>query len=147
MNRRDAMISYVLVVCALLGGLVSRAAETITGSWTSAHSSEPGKVEFALIHHQHGHSSSHESTWPVTAFAGLDLSKPGKQEVKFTINRDAGRFDCEGYVTNGEGAGVFHFTADAKFPSEMSALGFQGIDDEKQFSWRFSMSVSISPGK
>ena len=134
MNRRDAMISYVLVVCALLGGLISRAAETLSGSWTIARSAEPGKVEFALIHHQHGHSSSHESAWPVTAFAGLVLSNAGKQEVKFTVNRDAGRFDCEGYVDNGEGAGVFHFTADARFPSEMSSLGFQGIDAEKQFS-------------
>ena len=89
MNRRDAMICYVLVVCALLGGLISRAAETVSGSWTIARSLEAGKVEFTLIHNQHGHSSNHESTWPVSAFVGLDLSKPGKQEVKFAVNRDA----------------------------------------------------------
>ena len=77
MNRRDGLTAYILVVCALLTTLVSRAAESFDGSWTIHHSDEPGKVEFALIHHQHGHSSNHESTWPTSAFLGLDVSKPG----------------------------------------------------------------------
>ena len=134
MNRREGLTAYILVVCALLVTGVSRAADSFDGSWTIHRSDEPGKVEFALIHHQHGHSSSHESAWPLTAFVGLDLSKAGKHEVKFIITRDAGRFECDGYVDNGEGAGVFHFFADSKYASEMKTLGFSGIDDERQFS-------------
>ncbi|HXY01145.1 MAG TPA: hypothetical protein VEI54_09510, partial [Candidatus Limnocylindrales bacterium] len=143
MNRRDGLIAYVLVVSALLTAWVARAADDFVGSWTLHRSDEPGKVEFALIYQQHGHSSNHESAWPLSAFVGLDVSKPGKQEVKFTINRDAGRIECEGYLNGGEGAGVFHFLADSKFASEMSALGFTQIDQEKQFSMAV-MDVSLN---
>lgn len=146
MNRRDGLIVYILVVCTLLAGWMSRAAENFSGTWTIEHSDEPGKVEFALIHHQHGNSSSHESAWPLSVFVGLDVSKPGKQEVKFTITRDAGRLDCEGFVNNGEGAGVFHFVADPKFPSEMNSLGFVGIDEEKQYSMAV-LDVSLNFAK
>ena len=54
--------------------------------------------------------------------------------MNFTITRDAGRFDCEGYLKDGEGAGIFRFTADAQYVQAMSALGFSGIDEEKQFA-------------
>jgi hypothetical protein len=126
MNRREALIAYILVAATLLFGWGSRAADSFTGSWTIQHSEEPGKIEFALIHQQHGHSSTYESAWPLSAFVGLDISKPGKQEVKFTVTRDAGRFDCEGYLSNGEGAGTFLFLADSKFTSAMNSLGFTG---------------------
>src|SRR2546429_7234681 len=48
--------------------------------------------------------------------------------------RDAGRFECEGFVKDGEGAGIFHFIPDAKYAQEMKALGFEGIDGEKQWA-------------
>src|SRR5271169_12697 len=127
MNRREALTCYILVVCTLLVAWASHATEPFGGSWTIQRSEEPDKVEFTLIHLQNGHSSTHESKWSLSAFVGLDGSKPGKQEVKFTITRDAGRFDCEGYLNGGEGAGVFHFLADSKFTSEMKSLGFTGI--------------------
>jgi hypothetical protein len=146
MDRREGLITYILVACTLLAGWASSAAETFSGSWTIHRSEEPGKVEFTLIHHQRGHSSSNESAWPIRAFAGLDLSKSGRQEAKFTITRDAGRFDCEGYLDSGEGAGVFHFFADSKFAAEMSALGFTGIDEEKQFSMAV-LDVSLNFAK
>jgi len=146
MNRRDGLMAYVLVVCTLLAGWASKASESFNGSWTIERSDEPGKVEFALIHHEHGNSSTHSSAWPLGVFVGLDVSKPGKQEVKFTITRDAGRFDCEGYLNNGEGAGVFHFLADTKYSSEMKSLGFTGIDEEKQYSMAV-LDVSLNFAK
>ncbi len=54
--------------------------------------------------------------------------------MHFTIVRDAGKFECEGFLDNGEGAGLFHFYPDAKYPAEMQALGFSGVDEDKQFS-------------
>src|SRR5207253_4313597 len=77
----------------------------------------------------HFHSSSEREAKELT---GLDLSKPGRQDVHFTIMRDAGRFECEGFVKDGEGAGIFHFIPDAKYAQEMKALGFEGIDGEKR---------------
>ena len=104
-----------------------------SGDWTISKSDEPGKVEFSLIEHHHGGNSSHQSDWPRVAFQGVDFSKPGRQDVHFTITRDAGKIDCEGFLNDGEGAGLFHFQPDPNYPREMQSLGFS-VDDEKQFS-------------
>jgi hypothetical protein len=143
MNRRDGLTAYVLVVCTLLVGWAVQAAESINGSWTIERSDEPGRLEFTLIHHEGGNHATHSSAWPLSVFVGLDVSRPAKHEVKFTITRDAGRFDCEGYLEDGEGAGTFHFQADPHYASEMNALGFSGIDSEKQYSMAV-MDVSLS---
>ena len=47
MNRRHALIAYVLIACTLVLALIVRASETRAGSWTIARSDEPGKVSFA----------------------------------------------------------------------------------------------------
>src|SRR5712692_6244809 len=133
MNRRDAIICYVLLICGVVGTLAVHASDSQSGDWTIRRSDEPGKVEFSLMtRNQHG-SSHHESDWPLSAFQGLDVSKPGKQDVKFTISRDAGRFECEGFLDNGEGAGIFHFFPDAKYAQEMRSLGFSGVYGDRQF--------------
>jgi len=133
MNRRQALISYVLIACSLVIALIARAADSRSGNWTLRLSDEPGKVEFGLITHQHGGSSQHESAWPLASFQGLDISKSGKQDAKFTITSDAGRFDCQGYLENGEGAGVFHFTPDPNYAQQMRSLGFP-VEEDKQYS-------------
>ena len=149
-NRRDALVAYLLVACVLFGSLalrVARAAEMRSGSWTiEKRTDEPGKVEFALIERRQHGMSSHNSEWPVGVFVGLDLGKPGRQDVHFTITRDAGKFDCQGYVQDGEGAGIFHFFPDAKYAEQMGALGFSGIDDDKQYSMAV-MDVSLAFAK
>src|SRR6201989_201979 len=124
MKSRIAGSLCGVVAFILIGTFILRASETESGDWTMRRSDEPGKVSFALIEHRHGNISHHESDWPTTAFAGLDISKTGKQDVHFTIARDAGQFDCEGYLNSGEGAGVFHFSLDTKYAGEMKALGF-----------------------
>jgi hypothetical protein len=141
MNRRHALVSYILIACSLVIVLVVRAADTRTGDWTMRRSDEPGKVEFSLITHQRGGFSHHESDWPVGAFQGLDLSKQGKQDAKFTIARDAGRFDCQGYLENAEGAGTFHFVPDPNYAQQMKSLGFP-VDEDKQF-FMAAMDVSL----
>src|SRR5258705_2850501 len=146
MNRRHALVAYILIACTMLLALIARASDTRTGSWTISHSDEPGKVSFALIYHSKHNNSNHESDWPTSEFKGVDFAKSGKQDVKFTIARDAGSFDCEGYLKDGEGAGVFHFAPNAQYVSQMSALGFTGIDDDKQFSMAV-LDVSVAYAK
>jgi hypothetical protein len=116
-----------VTVCATSG-------PTITGDWVIKHSHAPGKADFSLIESHTGGRSSSESDWPLAAFQGLEVTKSGRQDVQFTIVRDAGTFDCEGFLIDGEGAGLFHFYPNAKYPAEMQGIGFGGIDDEKQFS-------------
>ena len=105
----------VFAFCLLFAVLKDRTAQARSGdhadlnsgNWTISKSDEPGKVEFSLIEHHHGGNSSHASDWPMASFPGVDFSKSGRQDVHFTITRDAGEVECEGFLNNGEGAGVF----------------------------------------
>ncbi|MFZ0958353.1 MAG: hypothetical protein WAN60_18575 [Candidatus Sulfotelmatobacter sp.] len=133
MRLRQTLCFLVFGFCVVFGALANRAAETRSGDWTLGKSEEPGKVDFSLIERHHGGMSSHQSDWPANAFQGVDFSKSGRQDVHFTISRDAGKIDCEGFLSDGEGAGIFHFQADPNYPHEMQGLGFP-VDDEKQFS-------------
>lgn len=133
MRIRRTLAFLVLASCVLLIVVKNRAAETHSGSWAISKSDEPGKVEFSLMEHHHGGTSDHSSNWPVSSFAGVDFAKPGRQDVRFTIARDAGKIDCEGSLNDGEGGGLFRFQPDPNYPRAMSSLGF-AIDDEKQFA-------------
>jgi hypothetical protein len=139
MRMRRTFAYLVFAACVVFFVVKNRAAEVRGngdvhgGDWTISKSDEPGKVEFSLIEHHHGGNSQHESDWPTSAFQGVDFSKAGRQDVRFTITRDAGKVECEGFLDNGEGAGIFHFQPDANYPREMKSLGFE-VDDEKQFA-------------
>jgi hypothetical protein len=130
---RRTLAYLVFASCVFLFAVKNRAADVRSGDWTIRRSDDAGKVEFSLIEHHHGGTSSHESDWAASSFQGVDFAKAGRQDVHFTIARDAGKIECEGFLNNGEGAGIFHFQPDANYPHEMQALGFS-VDDEKQFS-------------
>ena len=137
MRIRLTLAYLVFACCVLLLVVKDRAAdlkgEEHRGSWAISKSDEPGKVEFAIMEHRHDGSSNHQSEWPATSFPGVDFSKAGRQDVRFTIARDAGKIECEGFLDNGEGAGVFHFQPEANYSGQMESLGFP-VDGEKQFA-------------
>lgn len=132
MRIRRTLAYLVFASCIIFFVVKNRAEEVRSGNWAISKSEDPGKVEFSLTERHHGGTSSHSSDWPATSFAGVDFSKAGHQDAHFTITRDAGKIDCEGFLNNGEGAGVFHFQADPNYPNQMRALGFT-VDEEKQF--------------
>src|SRR5712672_1392808 len=134
MNLKKTIGLILVIAGVLLGVANGLGSEAQSGDWTIRRSEEPGKVEFSLMDSRAGRHFHYSSDWPASDFTGLDLSKPGRQEVHFTIARDAGKFDCEGFLRDGEGAGLFHFAADPKYPQEMKALGFERIDDERQLA-------------
>jgi hypothetical protein len=125
-------VSFSALALTLLLASVALAGE-FKGSWTMRPSEQAGKVYFGLAYRRDGGHSQHESDWDLGSFIGLDTS-PAKHDVKFAIARDAGRFDCTGYLDTGEGAGIFRFTPNPEFAKEMAALGFKGIDDDRQFA-------------
>src|SRR2546427_3403639 len=133
MRLRQTAAFLIFASCLLLGVLKNHAAEVRSGNWTLSKFDEPGKVEFSLIEHHHGGNSTHESDWPSSIFVGVDFSKRGRQDVHFTISRDAGKIDCEGFLNDGEGAGLFHFQPDPNYARAMQSIGFP-VDDEKQYS-------------
>jgi hypothetical protein len=127
----------LVLLASVLSFVHAATADELKGTWSILASDQPGKVRFGLAHRTQGSQSQHESDWPLSAFQGLDpaaLSSSGKLDVTFRITRDAGRFDCEGYLRNGEGAGIFRFTPDGQYASRLQQLGFAGIDPDKQFS-------------
>lgn len=137
MRMRRTLAYIVFASCVVLVVTKNRAAdrgdEIRKGDWTISKSDEPGKVEFSLIEHHDGGRSSHESDWPQSSFQGVDFAKAGRQDVHFTISRDAGKIDCEGFLKDGEGAGIFHFQPDPNYAGQMQSFGFP-IDEEKQFA-------------
>src|SRR6266849_2830197 len=134
MNLKRTIGLILGIAGVILGVAKAIGGEGQSGDWTIRRSEEPGKVEFSLMDSRAGHHFHSSSDWPASDFIGLDFSKAGRQEVHFTIARDAGKFECEGFLHDGEGAGLFHFVADTKYAQEMKSLGFGGIDGEKQWA-------------
>jgi hypothetical protein len=134
MKLHRAMGLILAVAGVVLGLATVLRGQSQSGDWTIRRSDEPGKVEFSVMDSRGGRHFHSSSEWEVKEFTGLDLSKAGRQEVHFAITRDAGRFECEGFVKDGEGAGLFHFVPDEKYAQEMKSLGFGGIDADKQWA-------------
>jgi hypothetical protein len=133
MRMRRTFAFLVLAFCLLFAVVKNRAADVRSGDWTISKSDDPAKVEFSLIEHRHGGNSSDQSDWPISSFPGADFSRSGRQDVHFTIARDAGKIECEGFLKNGEGAGIFRFQPDPNYARQMHQLDFS-VDEEKQYS-------------
>ena len=139
LRRTSVFLVFALfILLAVFQGRAAQAggaahADVSTGEWAIRRSDQPGKVDFSLREHHHGGDSSNESEWPMRAFSGVDFSKSERQDVRFTIKRDAGTIECDGFLENGEGTGLFHFQLDPNYAGEMSKSGFS-IDEERQYS-------------
>jgi len=141
MRLRRTFAFLVFAICVLTVVVKSRATDTRSGDWTIHQSSDPGKVEFSLMERRHGGNSIHESDWTKSSFADVDFSQAGKQDVRFTVSRDAGKIECEGFLNSGEGAGTFHFEPDPNYAREMKGLGFS-IDEDQQYTMAV-MDISL----
>jgi hypothetical protein len=133
MRLRRSIAFLVFGICVLAVVVKSRATDVRSGDWTIHKSDDAAKVEFSLIDHHHGGDSIHESDWAVSSFSGVDFSKAGRQDVRFTVTRDAGKIACEGFLNNGEGAGTFRFEPDPNYAREMRGLNLS-VDEEKQYT-------------
>jgi hypothetical protein len=131
MRKIVRILMPVLCVLTLSTALLG---QERTGSWTMLRADEGGKVHFTVVQRRERATTHNGSDWPVSAFQGLDLATRARHDVTFTIARDAGRFAGEGYLEDGEGAGVLKFTPDPAFVRRMSDVGFGGIDDDEQFA-------------
>lgn len=132
MKTTSFVVAVALCAWNLLTGTAS-AAENYSGNWTVMPAETAGHVEFGLVYRRPHHHSQHSSDWPLTAFQGVDFAERGKRDVQFTVTRAAGRFDCEGYLNNGVGAGVFLFTPDPGYIKAMASLGFP-VNEDLQFT-------------
>ncbi len=107
MNFNRVMGLIFVAAGAAFGLATALRGQTPSGDWTIRKSDEPGKVEVSIMDSRGGHHFHSSSDWEVKELTGLDLSKAGRQDVHFTIARDAGKFECEGYVKDGKARGSF----------------------------------------
>src|SRR5947209_5118767 len=129
-------------LCALLACLYFSMMATVAlcavekGEWTLSQSVMPDRLQFSLegSDADGGHFNS-SSDWKIGEFKGLDWSTATKHNVSFVITRDAGSFECEGFVEKAEGAGLFTFAPNAQYTRDMAALGFPGIPIHRQFAF------------
>ncbi len=135
MRTRRRMVLYSLTAAVAGAGLLWPF-QTQSGEWTLGSSEKQGKVQFSL---QGGSGEHHRfntsSEWNKADFHGIDWSTASKHDVHFTIERDAGKLSCEGFLQGGEGAGLFQFDPNPRYRAEMASLGFSGITTEQQLAF------------
>ena len=117
-----------------------------TGEWTMSPGRDSGKVQFTLQGSRNGNDHfSHSSEWNMSDFEGMNWSGSGRHDVQFTIKRDAGVFEGEGFMKNGEGAGLFTFTPNADYAQRIESLGYSDFDSDKQMSFAlFDVSYAFA---
>jgi hypothetical protein len=130
-NVPPAMLCGLIITASL--PLLS--AQTRTGEWTLSRSDNRAKVRFSLQSSENGNHFNTSSDWNANDLRGIDWSTSGKHDVHFTIPRDAGTIECEGFLKNGEGAGLFTFNPNPRYSSEMQSLGFSGVSADKQLAF------------
>jgi hypothetical protein len=138
-------MTYLPVVTAMAFLALFSDSAVQTGEWTMSPSQDSGKVHFCFQGSRNGNDHfSHSSDWDISDFKGMNWS-PGRHDVNFTIRRDAGVFEGEGFVKNGEGAGLFTFTPDAEYAKRIESLGFTDFDSDRQMSFAlFDVSYAFA---
>lgn len=121
------------VIASLLSLRPVHAIDLLNGQWTLNPGEAPGQVHLMLVRSgRPGNTFTSGSDWNAADLKGLDLATPGKHDVHFSVVRDAGAVEAEGFVTGTEGVGLFKFTPNPKYSADMAAAGFPGVEDEKQ---------------
>jgi hypothetical protein len=135
MRIAHALIGLALCPLIALGAIDS-------GSWSLA-PAEQGKVQFSLQRSSAGHHFDTSSAWQLADLRGLDSTAGAKHDVHFSIARDAGTIDCNGFAQDEHGAGLFTFKPNPQYAQEMQKLGFSFDQDELFSATVFDVSFEF----
>jgi hypothetical protein len=116
-----------LLPLAALGGAIEN------GTWELSPGEQPGTVQFSLQGGNGGHHFNTSSDRQLADFRGLDWTTAAKHDVHFTIARDAGTIDGQGFLQDQRGAGLFTFKSNPQYQQEMSKLGYS-IEEKDLFA-------------
>jgi hypothetical protein len=114
------------------------------GTWTVGPAEQPDKIQFSLQGSSGDHHFDNSSTWQLADLRGLDFSTAAKHDVRFSIARDAGTIDGEGFVQDQHGAGLFTFQPNPRYRPEMAKLGFTFEDDQQLSAALFDVSLEFA---
>ncbi len=137
MSRRIWLgISVLVCVAIYFGSALAQITGPITGQWTLSGPVFDDRVQFSLSRLSRRSSMSSSSSLPISQINGLaraQLASPVPVVARFDIVRDAGTLRLEGFLQNGSGGGNFTFVPNTTYASEMRALGYSDLSDEKIF--------------
>jgi hypothetical protein len=136
MRIAHALLGLALCPLIALGAIDS-------GTWTLA-PAEQGKVLLSLQGSNGRHHFDTSSDWQMSELRGLDLAGAAKHDVHFTIARDAGTIDGQGFVQDQRGAGLFTFKSNPQYVQEMQKLGFSFQDDQLFSATTFDISFEFA---
>lgn len=130
-----------LAACCLLVSVAGAfGSGDVTGEWTVSEKGTAARVQISFtdtsnVNRPGKHHLNTSSEWDQSELQGLDLTNRSKHDVHFTVRRDAGVIQGEGFAKDGQGAGLFTFRPDRNYPGKMAELGFRGIDEERQLAF------------
>jgi beta-lactamase regulating signal transducer with metallopeptidase domain len=107
-----------------------------TGQWLIDYAPGTDVVHLSVRYRTGRESSDNSYSVPLDRLQGLsptDLMANGSV-VKFQVKRDAGSFDCEGWIKGGQGSGHFKFSPSPGFTAELRKRGYEAPSVEQQFS-------------
>ena len=141
---RISHIFAALVFVPLMAAAgVDKGSATGTGTWALDTADEPGRVQLTLQGSGRDRFNT-SSPWLLADLRGLDWAGAAKHDVHFTIQRDAGSIDCEGFVQDQRGSGLFTFTANPRYVAEMAKLGFSFEDRQLLSATIFDVSFDFA---
>lgn len=116
------------------------AANQYTGTWNIEPAGKPGYVNLRMEYHAATETWEESNDVPRSQLAGVsaaDFNSPGERK-RFTIRRDAGEFQAEGWFAHGGAAGTWTFFPSESFRGELARRGIGAPDDRRQFQLAMS---------
>jgi hypothetical protein len=108
--------------------------------WTispSGRDGEPGQVQLTIEYRSENGRGRNmwSNTTDLADLAGLSAQQlAGEGPVRFSMVREAGRFDCEGTARQGRGTGDCSFTPDAAFSAALARRGIGTPSRQQSYS-------------
>ncbi|HEV7358801.1 MAG TPA: hypothetical protein VGN99_12475 [Steroidobacteraceae bacterium] len=136
-------VSHILAALVLIP-LAAAAAAIEKGTWALDSADEPGRVQFSLQGSGGGDHFNTSSPWLLADLRGLDWAGAAKHDVHFTVQRDAGSIECEGFVQDQRGSGLFTFKSNPQYVAEMAKLGFSFEDKSLLSATIFDVSFNFA---
>ena len=138
-----AIILLALSSLAVAAGFAASAPasipqQVITGEWTAEFPQEnTGKFHLSLHRSKpKGNMNMSGDDFSLADFQGLTREQAfaPQTNVRFSLTREAGRFDLEGVFRQGKGAGHWTLTPSQAFINSMRERGFDNLTEEKLFA-------------
>ena len=140
-------ITFLIMVLALsslavAGGFAAGAPvavqQLISGEWTAEFPKEnSGKFHLSLHRHtSKGNMNMSGDDVALADFQGLTREQAfaSQSSVRFSLAREAGRFEFEGVFRDGKGAGQWTLAPSQAFLDAMRARGFGSLTEEQMFA-------------